>query len=134
MYLKSPKRKNNENTKKKHLVSLIFTSTTTIRQYYFRNKNITNNENDIRIMINNKDWIKLLDPYTLNCIIQLYMKSNNNDNYIVNLINNVRYSFFKSCEKIMICWTVKTLLNNYGYGGILFNYVFILITFNTHDI
>jgi hypothetical protein len=97
------------------------------RQYYFQNKDIKNNVSNevyVRTVISGKNWVKLLDPYTLNCIIQLYMKSNDNNN-IITTINNMKDAFTLSCEKIMTCWTIKTLSN--CYCGISFNYIFILL-------
>jgi hypothetical protein len=101
------------------------------RQIYFRNSidyNLDDNENIIMIM-NNKNWVKLLDPYILNKIIQLYIKINNKENTdIIIIIQNILDEFINVLYKISCCWSLYTIINSHYYIpniGICLNIVFI---------
>lgn len=83
------------------------------RQYYFKKENIDkNNKNYLINIMKTKNWIKLLDPYTLNRILKMYLLINNNkENSIIKHIKNIINQFNTSFSKIMICWTISSLCN-----------------------
>ena len=97
------------------------------RQYYFKKEEIKLDNKDYLIDIMKKrDWLKLLDPYTLNRVLQIYLELENeqDQNYIGKHIKNLIEQLGTSFSKIMVCWTVSSVIKIKCIGT-LFYFVFV---------
>lgn len=92
------------------------------RKYYFNQIYIQDKSYIINI-IKDKNWIKLLDPYTLDVIINHYLQLNNNSN-IIHRINKYKKNIIFSYSKIIILWSFTSIINING-SGILLDTVFL---------
>lgn len=82
------------------------------RQYYFNKENIDpDHKKYIVNIMKTRNWIKLLDPYTLNRIMKMYLKLNeDSDDSIIIHIQNIFSQINASISKIMVCWTMSSLV------------------------
>ena len=82
------------------------------RQYYFKKEKIDSDHKNYLINImETRNWIKLLDPYTLNRIMKMYLKMNEDqEDSIVVQIKNIIDQISMSFSKMMTCWTISSLI------------------------
>lgn len=97
------------------------------RQYYFKQIFIQDKSYIIDLM-KNKNWVKLLDPYTLDVIINHYLKQNNNSS-IIHKIKKIKKNLLFSFSKIIILWSFTSITKING-SGIIFDFVFIKINYS----
>lgn len=86
-----------------------------IRQYFFKqyySKKLEKKEYIIKLMKNRK-WNKLLDAYTLNKLICIYIGSNDGNDDIMVYMHKIRDYIISNCNIVLGCWTISTLFNNY---------------------
>lgn len=82
------------------------------RQYYFGKykKSSVNDREYVINVLKNKNWAQLLDPYTLNKIIQIYLSFEKKDSF-AEKIKQCFDRFLKSFGKLASVWTISSIFN-----------------------
>ena len=115
------------------------------RQYYFKQIYI-HDKSYIIDLIKKKNWIQLLDPYTLDVLINHYLKLNNNSN-VINTIKQLKKNILFSYSKIIFLWSFSSIININGSGILLDTiflekidlkkyiiiYIFFILSYNSYD-
>ena len=84
-----------------------------------------NDKSYIVSIIERKEWVKLLDPYTLNRLMKFYLQLNESTNGGILLKQQgLQYIFLQSLKRFTINWTVYSLIG-YRSSGI-WTYIFYL--------
>ena len=102
--------------------------TVLFRNYYFRQlylNDINTNKRILNDILDTRDYSKIIDPYFLNVIIQLYAESGKNDNTsIVEKINEILGIFLDGFFQIMTLWSICSISGSVLMGN-LCNTIFI---------
>lgn len=103
-----------------------------LRQFWFSeflgNRNANSSLDDLnylRRIVAKKEWNQLLDPYTLNRLMQFYLKLNNTTNGgIFPSHQSARACIAISATKFMVAWTAFTMMT-FRSSGVLIYSVFV---------
>lgn len=95
------------------------------RQYYFQKEKIQKDDKKYIIdIMKKKNWSKLLDSFTLNKFLHIYLElEQDDDNSIIKHLKDILEQIISSFNKIMVCWTVSSLFKING-SGVIFFYIF----------